>query len=137
VQSAECKVQPNSTYASFRSLIVWQKAQDLAARVAGLVAGLPPDRSSDVIANQILRSAGSVPANIAEGYGRYSEAAFRNHLSIARVSLCETESWLDLLHRTSKISQQDAEAVRKDCEEVARLITSSMRPLPAPRRQSR
>ena len=46
----------------------------------------------------MMRSAGSVPANIAEGYGRYSQAAYRSHLSIARGSLFETQSWIDLLY---------------------------------------
>ena len=134
MQRTKCKVQLNPAHASFRSLIVWQKAQDLAVTVTAVISALPQDRGSQVIANQLLRAAGSVPANIAEGYGRYSELAFRNHLSIARGSLYETMSWVDLLLRSAKISDEQSVLLIKDCEEVARLITSTMKPMSSARR---
>jgi four helix bundle protein len=59
--------------------------------------------SSIEIAKQLVRCAGSAPANIAEGHGRFSAGAFRNHLLIARGSLAETGSFLDLLCRCEYI----------------------------------
>ena len=81
----------------FRRQILWQKAQAFAESVSALVVELPSDRVVDVIANQLIRSATSISANIAEGSGQYSQAAYRSHLSIARGSSFEVESWLDLL----------------------------------------
>ncbi len=46
----------------FTRVLVWQKAQQLAATIAGIVAGLPRNRAADVIGTQAPRSAGSVPA---------------------------------------------------------------------------
>ena len=82
----------------FTKIVVWQESQDLAAKVARIVATLPRNRAAEIIGNQMMRSAGLLPANIAEGYGRYSQAAYRSHLSIARGSLFETQSWIDLLY---------------------------------------
>lgn len=94
-----------------------------------LVDGLPAARSATTLGNQILRSGTSVAANIAEGYGRYSEAAYGNHLSIARGSLLETQSWLDLLQRAGYVSDDKVRELVAACEEIARMVTATMKPL--------
>ena len=99
----------------------------MAVEVAGIVRTLPNDRASDAIGNQLMRAAASVAANIAEGYGRFSPGAFRNHLSIARGSLFETESWLDLLLRLGSISQGKHEDLMG--EEINRLTIGFIRSL--------
>src|SRR3990170_7368855 len=99
---------------SYRKLILWQKAQDLAHEVVALLEQLPANRTSDTLFRQVLRAATSVPANIAEGHGRFSPAAYRNHLSIAKGSACELDSWLDLLRRLSFLGEQrEAELHRR------------------------
>jgi four helix bundle protein len=133
VQSTEYRVQRKQasrrTRPAFYSLVVWQKAQDLAARIAEVVDDLPRARSAENLGNQAVRSAASVPANIAEGYGRYSEAAYRQFLSIARGSLYETESTIDLFERPRYVSEDVASSLIDDAEGVARLITATMKPL--------
>jgi four helix bundle protein len=113
----------------FTRIVVWQKGQQLAAAVIAIVAGLPRNRAADVIGTQVLRSAGSVPANIAEGYGRFSQAAYRHHLSIARGSLFETQSWLDLLARTGHLDESVKDRLVLQCQEVGKLLTLRMKSL--------
>lgn len=113
----------------FRNLIHWQKGQALAAEILSLVRQLPREQAYQVLGSQVLRSAGSVPANIAEGYGRFSRAAYRNHLSIARGSLMETQTWLDLLAREKTIPAEIAKRLDDGCEELARLLTERMKAL--------
>ena len=115
----------------FTRMVLREKAQTLAAAIARLVSQLPRDRVAGVIGTQLVRAAGSVPANIAEGYGRFSQPAYRNHLSIARGSLFETESWLDLLHRTGCLSDETRRALHADCQEVGRMLTQKMKSLGA------
>src|SRR4051794_20090988 len=102
---------------SFRTQLHWQKAQSFAAEIAALVVRLPRNRATDAISNQLMRSAGSVAANIAEGYGRYSQAAYRNHLSIARGSAFESESWLDLLIRGGYLAPPESDQLLQACIE--------------------
>jgi four helix bundle protein len=99
--------------------------------VIALVAGLPQRRPAETIGNQLARAAGSIPANIAEGYGRYSSGAYRNHLSIARGSLFEAESWIDLLLRSGYISVEAYDALLTQLHEVGRLLTARMKSLDA------
>ena len=111
---------------SFRNLRIWESAQELAADIIRLLARLPRSNAVRGVEPQLVASAGSVGANIAEGHGRYSVPAYRNHLSIARGSLAETESWLDLLKRVDLISAEaDAEFQRR-CAELAGGITRQM-----------
>lgn len=113
----------------FRNLVHWQKGQALAQEVLSIVRRPPRERVFDVLGTQLLRSAGSVPANIAEGYGRFSPGAYRNHLSIARGSLFETQSWLGLLLGEKAIAPELAERLDGQCEELAKLLTARMRAL--------
>lgn len=110
-------------------MVLWQKAQEFSVLVASIVVLLPRDRAVDVISNQLLRATTSIPANIAEGYGRYSQAAYRNHLSIARGSAFEVESWIDLLERGSYISPEQASNLFAGCPELQKLLTLRMKSL--------
>ncbi|HEY4685218.1 MAG TPA: four helix bundle protein [Dehalococcoidia bacterium] len=113
----------------FRRQVLWQKAQDLAERIAQTVVTLPRDRATDTIGSQIMRAAGSIAVNIAEGYGRYSQAAYRSHLSIARGSAFEVESWLDLLIRRGYLGDGQGRELLESCVEVQKLLTVRMKSL--------
>lgn len=131
-QSAEYRVHASRVQfvkPAFQKLVVWQKAQNLATEIVGLVDGLPGTRSPGTLGNQVLRSAYSVAANVAEGYGRYSEPAYRHHLSIARGSLFETESWFDLLRCAGYVRDEQADQLTAQCEEIARMLTATVKPL--------
>jgi len=81
---------------------------------------------ASVLGRQVMASAASIGANIAEGYGRYAVGAYRNHLSIVRGSACETDGWLDLLHRAGYIDQEAESRLHGLCMEVVKLLTTRM-----------
>lgn len=85
---------------SYRDLKVWQRAMDLAVLVYGLTAAFPKQEQFGLTA-QSRRAAVSVAANIAEGYGRSTKAAYLNFLRIAQGSLKETETHLILAGRVA------------------------------------
>lgn len=113
----------------FRSQLIWRESQDFAEKVAATIVALPRDRAADVIATQLMRSASSIAANVAEGYGRFSQPAYKNHLSIARGSAFESESWIDLLLRRNYISVDAGSELIASCVEVQNLITARMKTL--------
>ena len=80
-------------YASFDDMPVWQKGMELAERIFTMTEGLP--RKEDYgLTSQIRRSALSVPANVAEGFGRKHTKDKLNFYYNARGSLAETKSHL-------------------------------------------
>jgi four helix bundle protein len=80
----------------FSDLIVWREAVLLAARVDE-AAGLLPGSARERWGNQIVRAAGSVAANIAEGYGKGVSRDCLRYLRIARASKDELESHLAII----------------------------------------
>jgi four helix bundle protein len=125
-QTANSKTDPFGGAYTFRTLAMWQRAQELTNDVLDVVANLPGDRASLIIAQQIVKSSSSVAANIAEGHGRYALGAYRNHLSIARGSTAETISWIDLLRRRGLISEAFETAMLQKCAELMKMLTAKM-----------
>ena len=80
---------------SHRSLVAWQVGMELARECYRLTEDFPKAERFGLTA-QIRRAAVSVPANIAEGCGRSSRGELRQFLSIARGSLKELETLLEL-----------------------------------------
>jgi len=83
---------------SFRDLQVWQKAMDLTLIVYRLTQGFPREELFG-LTSQLRRSAVSVPSNIAEGQGRLNAREFKQFLGIARGSICEIQTQLEIARR--------------------------------------
>jgi len=111
---------------SFKNLLSWKKAQDLLIEVLSVVKTMPNDRAATILAQQIIRSSSAIGANIAEGHGRYSAGAYRNHLSIARGSTTETISWLDALRRAGYIGAETESRLADYCEDIMSLLSAKM-----------
>ena len=79
----------------FRKLIVWQKGHRLALAAYAAVRAFP-SRSHSGLANQITRAAASIPANIAEGCGKATDAELARFSDIALGSAKELENHLIL-----------------------------------------
>lgn len=75
----------------YKELRVWQAAMDLVVITHRVTRTFPPEEKF-VLTQQMQRSALSIPSNIAEGYGRGSDADLRRFLLIARGSLFELET---------------------------------------------
>ena len=80
---------------SFRDLQIWQKAMQLTIAIYGLTARFPKEEMCG-LTGQLRRAAVSVPSNIAEGHGRLSNREFTQFLSVARGSICELQTQLEI-----------------------------------------
>lgn len=76
---------------SFKQLVVWQRAMELAEEVYRLTESLPSSERFGLI-SQIRRSAVSIPSNIAEGRQRGTRKDFAQFLRIADGSAAELET---------------------------------------------
>jgi four helix bundle protein len=110
--------------ASFRDLLAWQKAIELAEG-AYVVAGKLPRHEQFNLGAQIRRAALSVPSNIAEGQRR-TTAGFLDFLRIALGSVAELETQLDLAGRVGYLARGEADQAIAQAEEVSRIIRGLM-----------
>ena len=96
-------------------LIAHDKAIDAAGRAIALVVGVPAPLKS--IADQVIRSASSVPANLAEGHGRSGRD--RLHFwRIAYASAKEVDSHLRLLAGAGAVDRLGSESTLRLFDEV-------------------
>ena len=86
------------TSEGYRELRVWQSAMKLAEAVYSASRAFPASETYGMT-SQLRRAAVSVPANIAEGRSRDHTPDYLRYLSIARGSLAETETLLELAAR--------------------------------------
>jgi len=83
---------------TYRDLVAWQLGMDLVQTVYGLTNSFPKVEQFG-LTSQMRRASVSIPANIAEGYGRGRKAEFRRFLEIARGSLFELQTHAELVRR--------------------------------------
>ena len=108
----------------YRNLIVWQKAMQFSKRVYQLLAQFPATEKF-ALSDQVRRAAVSVPSNIAEGCGRASNRDYAHFLSIARGSLYETMTQLELAQSLGYIESIDEVEVL--ASEISRMLTTLMK----------
>ena len=112
----------------FKDLKIWQKGMDIAEKCYFLTKIFPQDELYGMV-QQIRRSAASVPANIAEGYGRRSTAEYIRFLNIAQGSLNELETHIILSQRVGICSQTDIEPIIPSLKEESRMIIALIKKL--------
>ena len=113
---------------SYRDLVVWQKAMDMAVAVYR-VSDMFPDRERFGLTIQVRKSGVSVPSNIAEGQARASTREFLHHLSIARGSLAETETHLLVALRVEYITKAHLREAWDLIQDVGKLLNRLMQSL--------
>ena len=108
---------------SHRDLVVWQKAVDLSVLVYEAARRLPPEERFGLW-SQLTRAAASVPMNIAKGRGRQGRREFANFVSIARGSLAELDTAIEICVRLGYLNREDTSAMDALADEVGRMLTT-------------
>lgn len=114
---------------SFRELTVWQRSMQLTVQVYKLTQPFPREEQFG-LTSQLRRSAVSIPSNIAEGQGRINEAEFRQFLGIARGSVCEVQTQLEIaraLHFGNSELIDQAEAISHEVRKMLFGTLSSLK----------
>ncbi len=116
---------------SYRDLVVWQKAHELAKMVIEICRNFPLTDEGRIIKNQLIRSCTSVPANIAEGYSANKGRVYSNALTIARREATETDYWLLLSYEIGYIGEREYREAESGYDEVRAMLSSMISKLEA------
>lgn len=117
---------------NFRELKVWEKSHQLTLAVYKATTTFPREEQYG-LTSQLRRACASVPANIAEGCGRGSEADFARFLQIAMSSASELEYHLLLARDLNLLRQVEYESLDREVTDVKRMLTSFIQKLNADR----
>ncbi len=107
--------------------ILREKSYQFALRTIKLYQFMSEGKKEFVLSKQILRSGTSIGANIEEGKHAQSKIDFVHKLSVAQKEAAETSYWLRLLRDSNYLTVKQAESVLADCEEIQKLLTSSIK----------
>ena len=105
--------------------IAYQKAKLFARRIVFLGKHLRNDHQEYILSKQIVRSGTSIGANIAEARCGYSRKDFISKIYIALKECVETLYWLDLLHDTEYLTDEEFESLNADCEELRKILSAT------------
>ncbi len=104
------------------TLLVWQKATDFAFIICKEVISSFPKEEKWAMISQLRRAAQSIPANIAEGYGRFYYQEGIRFCYFARGSLEETLSHLTLANKLGYLKNDHYNELSKNIEELRKMI---------------
>jgi four helix bundle protein len=103
---------------NFENLKVYNLSEDLADLIWKISAGWD-NFNRDTIGKQIVRSADSIGANIAEGTGRFSYQDNKRFGYIARGSLNETKHWLRRAYKRKLLTKEEIRKLRSIMDELS------------------
>ena len=110
-----------------KDLIVWQKSMVFANEVIDVVENLETTRKHYRLIEQLESAVTSVPMNIAEGKGRNSKKEYVHFLYIARGSLYETLTLLEIFQMRKWISNDHFILLESQANELGKMINGLIR----------
>jgi len=121
---------------SYRDLGVWKRSMDLVVDVYAVTRTLPRSEIYG-LASQMRRAAVSIAANIAEGNGRMHRKEYAHHVSIARGSISELITCLEIAQRLGYLSAALIAPVLQQVDIISRMLLMLLRALERPARSPR
>jgi len=109
---------------SFEDLNVWRDSVELVKLVNEFTEEISKSRSHYRLIQQLEAAVASVPANIAEGKGRFSKKEFIQFLYIARGSLFETITFLAVFKEMNLIDENRLDLLRAKGDEIGKKLSS-------------
>lgn len=104
--------------------VILTKTYDFAIRIVRLYQFLCKEKKEFELSKQILRSGTSIGANAEESVGGLSRKDFLAKLGVSYRETRETRYWLRLLRDTDYISDEQAQSMLNDADEILRITTA-------------
>jgi len=111
------------------SLDIWQKSIDYSVDVCQNILPKLPSEEKWALNSQLRRSVQSIPANIAEGYGRYNFQESIHFCFIARGSMAETKTHLILANRLGYLDDQTHQKYQTRLAELGKMLNGYIKHL--------
>jgi len=108
---------------NYKELLVWQKSHTLVLDIYKSVAGFPKEETFNLV-SQLKRCSSSIPTNIAEGTGRFTQKDFASYLQNALGSSHELEYLLILSNELNFIDKQTFDKLYTQVNEIKVMLIS-------------
>jgi len=108
---------------AFEKLKVYQRALDFSVAVIDIIDEIETPRKHFRLVEQLESSSTSVSLNISEGKGRFSKKEFKHFLYIARGSLYETITMLQIFRKKHWLEKEYYQKLYLEAEEINKMIS--------------
>jgi four helix bundle protein len=108
---------------NYKNLVVWKKAHETVVDVYKVSKYFPKEEQYG-LTSQLRRAAMSVPTNIAEGCGKYTQNDFAKYLQDAQGSIQEVEYLSLLAYDLEYLRKETYEKIEKQAGEVKAMLIS-------------
>jgi four helix bundle protein len=108
---------------SYKELLVWRKADELAVTIFRITAKFPKEYLFD-LTNQLRRAALSIPTNLAEGCASDHSGELIQFINISNRSLSETRYLLEFAHKMDLIKSEEISDLNATCSEISKMLRS-------------
>ena len=100
------------------------QSKAFAIRIVRLYRYLCDEKKEWILSKQLLRSGTSIGANVIEALAAISKKEFLSKMYISFKGCCETEYWLELLHDTDYLSDDEFESINQDNMALKKILSS-------------
>ena len=112
---------------SFKDLLVYQKAREVAKEVFKITQSFPKEEMYS-LTDQVRRSSRSIGAQIAEAWGkRRYEKHFISKLTDADAEQLETQHWIEVAEDCNYVIHAQALQIISKCSEIGRMLNSMIK----------
>ncbi len=108
---------------NFKELHIWQRSHQFVLEIYFITKSFPKDELFG-LTSQMRRSAASIPTNIAEGFGRNSDAEINRFLVISQGSAAELEYQIILSKDLNYISTETFDKLNLEITEIRKMLNS-------------
>ena len=106
--------------------VLREKTKAFAKAIVLLCREIKASYKESVLTNQLLRSGTSIGANLHEAQYAQGTKDFISKFEIALKECHETEYWLEILHETGYIPDEQYQPLQNDCGSIRRMLISSV-----------
>lgn len=100
------------------------KSKAFAIRIVRLYHYLTEEKKEWILSKQLMRSGTSIGANVVEALAAISKKDFLAKMYISFKECCETEYWLELLHDTEHLTDDEFESINQDNLALKKILSS-------------
>lgn len=102
--------------------VIVDKSKAFALRIVNLYKYLNENKKKYILSKQLLRSGTSIGANVKEAIRGQSKQDFIAKMNISLKEASEMEYWLELLHETDYLNDNEFESIYKECQELLKIL---------------
>lgn len=105
--------------------LLQEKSKTFALRIVRMCAHLRESKQEDFMSKQLTLCGTTIGANLAKAIYDQSDTDYISQMGIAQMKAAQSKYWIELLHESGYLDDEQFASIYADVEELLKLLTSS------------